>query len=102
VKEGEHPKGDAMQLVFLVAFIVLWAADSFFLRLTTFLSGYVPLYIRLAFLAVAVVSSFWLIRAGHEAVERAGGSPGVITTGAFGYVRHPLYLGSMLLLTSAP
>jgi len=31
-KEGEHPFGDAGQLISLGVFLVVWVGDSFFLR----------------------------------------------------------------------
>ena len=38
-KNGEHPFGDAGQLILLGVFLVVWVGDSFFLRKTNFLSA---------------------------------------------------------------
>jgi hypothetical protein len=35
---GEHPFGDAGQLIFLIVFLALWALDSFVFRFSTFLA----------------------------------------------------------------
>jgi protein-S-isoprenylcysteine O-methyltransferase Ste14 len=95
-KEGEHPWGDVGQLVLLVGFLVVWIVDSFVLRLSTGLSRFIPLAARLALAAILFAGSLLLVRAGHAAVGHGGGPSGLIVTGAFRRVRHPLYLGSAL------
>jgi len=95
-KGGEHPWGDAGQLVFLGLFLVVWVGDSFVLRRTTFLAGHVPLPVRLLVLVLALAAATLLVRSGHRAVDHARGGGGVVSDGAFRHVRHPLYLGSIL------
>lgn len=96
-ENGEHPFGDTGQLILLVLFLVVWAGDSFFLRKSTLLSDYVPLYIRLVILAVATVAAACLFKSGHVVVSHERRPTGVVSTDAFHYVRHPLYLGSILV-----
>lgn len=96
VKDGEHPWGDAGQLVALGAFLVVWAGDSFALRLSTSLADVVPLPVRLACLGVALAAAIWLARSGHAVVPRSGRPDRLVVAGAFRYVRHPLYLASLL------
>ena len=93
---GEHPFGDSGQLVLLVLFLLIWAVDSFFLRISTFLSDDISLYIRLVILGLILVTAVYLIRSGHAVVSHEQRSTGVVSTGAFQYVRHPLYLGSIM------
>lgn len=95
-KNGEHPSGDIGQLALLGLFLVVWAGDSFLLRISTFLSHYVPLYVRLVFLGLALVIAFYLFGSGHRVVSHGPRPTGVVSTGAFRYVRHPLYLASIL------
>ena len=95
-KGGEHPWGDAGQLVFLGLFLVVWVGDSFVLRRTTFLAGHVPLPVRLLVLVLALAAATLLVRSGHTVVDHGHESEGVVSSGAFRYVRHPLYLGSVL------
>jgi protein-S-isoprenylcysteine O-methyltransferase Ste14 len=95
-KNGEHPWGDAGQLIALGLFLVVWVGDSFFLHVSTFLSDYVPLAVRLAVLGLALITAVLLFRSGHVVVSHEQRPSGVVTTGAFRYVRHPLYLASML------
>ncbi len=96
-KKGEHPLGDAGQLMLFGAFLITWVLDSFVMRRSTFLVNSIPLVLRLAFLATALVIAFLLFKSGHEAVIGEQRPSRIITTGAFGYVRHPLYLGSILV-----
>jgi protein-S-isoprenylcysteine O-methyltransferase Ste14 len=95
-KNGEHPLGDAGQLVLLGVFLVIWVGDSFFLRRSTFLSGHVPLYVRLTLLVVAGVCAVSLVRSGHVVVSADERPRRIVSSGAFRYVRHPLYLGSIV------
>ena len=95
-KKGEHPFGDAGQLILLGVFLVVWVGDSFFLRKSTFLSEYVPLYVRLVILGLAFITALYLSRSGHVVVSHEQRPDSVVATGAFRYVRHPLYLASIL------
>ena len=60
-KNGEHPLGDSGQLVLLVLFLLIWVVDSFFLRISTFLSDDVSLLIRLVILSPALIAAVYLI-----------------------------------------
>ena len=95
-QNGEHPIGDSGQLILLVLFLLIWVVDSFFLQISTFLSDYVSLYIRLVMLGLLLVTAVYLIRSGHAVVQQGQLPSGIVATGAFRYVRHPLYLGSIV------
>ncbi|MGD2096451.1 MAG: isoprenylcysteine carboxylmethyltransferase family protein [Desulfobacterales bacterium] len=96
-KKGEHPFGDAGQLILFGVFLVTWILDSFILRRSTFWATRIPLAIRLLFLATALVAAFWLFKSGHVAVIGEHRPAKILSSGAFGYLRHPLYLGSILV-----
>jgi protein-S-isoprenylcysteine O-methyltransferase Ste14 len=95
-KNGEHPWGDTGQLIWFLLFMVLWATDSFFLEMSTFLSVYVPLYFRLLVMTLAMMIAAYLAKSGHVVASHEQRPAGVVSTGAFRYVRHPLYLASLL------
>jgi len=95
-KNGEHPYGDLGQLIFLGLFLIVWVADSFFLRVSIFLSAFIPLAIRLLVLSCALGTAVYLFKSGHVVVSHGERPTGVVSTGAFRYVRHPLYLGCIL------
>ena len=95
-KNGEHPFGDSGQLILLVLFLLIWVVDSFLLKISTFLSDDISVLIRLIILSLALIAAVYLIRSGHVVVKHEQRPPTVVSTGAFRYVRHPLYLGSIL------
>ena len=70
--------------------------DSFLLKISTVLSDDISLYIRLIIFVLILVTAVYIIRSGHAVVNHGQRPSGVVSTGAFRYVRHPLYLGSIL------
>jgi len=95
-ENGEHPLGDMGQLLCVGLFLIIWIGDFFFLRKSTFLSHHVPLFFRLIILDLALIASVCLFKSGHAVVCHGQRLSIVVTTGAFRYVRHPLYLASLL------
>jgi protein-S-isoprenylcysteine O-methyltransferase Ste14 len=95
-KNGEHPLGDAGQIILLAAFLVIWAGDSFFLRKSTFLSSYISLYIRLIISILLFIVAICLFGFSHFVVAGGSRSGKMIAGGVFRYIRHPLYLASIL------
>ncbi len=99
LKSGEHPLGDAGQAIAFVLFVGVFVLDSFVFRLTTFPARYIALWARLAAGLLVFATGIRLIRGWHRAVSSSDAveSPHVITSGPFSRVRHPLYLGIMLV-----
>ena len=95
-KDGEHPFGDVGQLILLALFLIVWIVDSFFLRASTFLSNHIPLSIRLVFLGLALATAAYLSMSGHDSICREERGKKVVSSGAFRYVRHPLYSACLL------
>jgi protein-S-isoprenylcysteine O-methyltransferase Ste14 len=97
---GEHPYGDLGQLLLLVLFLIIWVADSFFLHYSTGLAAYVSLPLRLLIAALALATALLLFKSGHVVISdgKHGQLPiSLLRTGGFRYVRHPLYLGCLLV-----
>ena len=94
---GEHRFGDAGQIILLFVFMAVWAVDSFFVRYSTNLSSYAPVWIRLIVSAAILAAAALSARSGLRIVfGEVRSEPGVIRKGVFGVVRHPVYLGSLL------
>jgi protein-S-isoprenylcysteine O-methyltransferase Ste14 len=102
---AEHPLNDKFQAVFLVLFLGVWNLDSFVFRFSTVLAGTIPVLARtvLGFLSFAVGT--YLAGKSHSVIfvkTSAGGTgkPEFTTTGVYAWVRHPMYLGILLILLS--
>lgn len=95
-KGGEHPFGDTGQLILLGLFLIVWLGDSFFLHLSTFLAHWIPLSVRLVFLGLLLLTAVYLVPSGHSVISQKQRPNHVVASGAFRYVRHPLYLASLL------
>jgi len=87
-------------MVLFALFLIVWIADSFILHLSASFTDHIPLYLRLILSAVLLALAVYLVKSGHTAVGHEGIPKAVIDTGAFRYVRHPLYLGSVLFYLS--
>ncbi|MHA2273743.1 MAG: methyltransferase family protein [Candidatus Hodarchaeales archaeon] len=96
--EREHPLNHLFQLIMPIIFLAVWLLDSFVLNISTFPSEDVPLIFRVLLAIVLFIIAFILVNNSHKAIFSEGEEPGqVIDTGIMGYVRHPMYLGSMLI-----
>jgi len=95
---GEYVFGDMGQLILLVVFLVVWIADSFVFKYSTFLTQYISNYIRVPIALIILTISGLLAGFGLNTVfGKTRKEPQVITTGVFSIVRHPIYFGSILL-----
>ena len=99
---GEHRWGDLGQLILLVLFLGIWITDSFIFHFSTFLIDVVPNAVRIPAAGLVLLSGWYLARRGMKEVfgtERS--APGVISTGVFKIVRHPIYTGAFLFYLGA-
>ena len=95
---GEHRLTDIGQIIFAVLFFIVWIADSFFLKRTTFLNQYIPLWLQIVLGTILLVLSAYLARTGMNLVFSEERSEAVvIRKSVFNHVRHPVYLGELLL-----
>ncbi|MGB3340473.1 MAG: isoprenylcysteine carboxylmethyltransferase family protein [bacterium] len=94
---GEYRFGDIGQLILLFMFIVVWVADSFFLKCSTFFSLYIPWYVQIPPAILILFASGYLAQNGLKTVfGEVRAEPEVVDKGVFGLVRHPIYLGAIL------
>ncbi|MCK4678845.1 MAG: isoprenylcysteine carboxylmethyltransferase family protein [Bacteroidales bacterium] len=95
---GEHSLGDLGQIILLLIFLAVWITDSFFFKYSTYIADYIPIYVKILISAAILFCSGFLARAGLKIIfGEIREKPMVIRKGVFGIVRHPIYLGSILL-----
>ena len=96
--ETEHPYNHILQGTMPIAFLALWSLDSFVFRISTFLSEGVGLPFRIALGIPVLVLAIFLMNRAHQIVfGDPGGERRLIDSGIYGRVRHPMYLGSLLI-----
>ena len=95
---GEHPWGDLGQGLCAIAFAVVWIADAFFLNRTTFLNDRVPAGTRIPLgLVLLCLAGYLAARSLAQVFGQVPETPAVIREGLYRVVRHPMYLGEILL-----
>ena len=84
-------------------FLGVWGLDSFVFRFSTLLAGVIPALVHLSLGVLSFAVGIYLVAKseaavfGRTLVGRVG-KPKFITTGVYAWVRHPMYLGSLLIL----
>lgn len=95
---GEHKLGDIGQIMLLVFFITGIVADKFILHFSLPLVQFFPFYLRVLISLPFFVFSFYLARYGLKIIfGEQREEMVVIRSGVFSIVRHPIYLGSILV-----
>ena len=95
---GEHRIGDGGQLLLFILFMATWITDTFFFGYSTMLNDHVPLAVRIPIGIVILIFAFFLARTGMSIVfGNNNHEPGVIRKSVFSILRHPIYMGEILL-----
>ncbi len=63
---GEHAFSDIGQLVLFIIFIAAWILDSFVFSYSTFISDYVPLYVRVPLAIIILFSAGYFAKKRRE------------------------------------
>jgi len=94
----EHPLSHILQAGSAILFLAMWSLDSFIFRFSIRLAEFVPLFIRLILAGSSLAAAFLLLSLSHQKVCGKRTDPyTVVKTGAYGRVRHPMYLGILLI-----
>ena len=92
----ESPHNHVIQLTCLIVFIIVLVLDSFVFKFSIGITGFVSLWIRLIMTLPLILIGIIIIRSTEKMLFHQTQS-GVIDRGLFAYVRHPLYLGVLLI-----
>ena len=93
----EYPHSDQIQIVLLLLFIAGWVMDSI-AKFSTHLADSVPLPLRLLMAGVLMACGLLLISRSHRLVlDDVRDEPVLVDSGVYSLVRHPMYLGILLV-----
>jgi protein-S-isoprenylcysteine O-methyltransferase Ste14 len=99
---GEHPQGDFYQLIAMLLFLAAIAADYFLVGLGPRLNDQFNFWTRLVLGGAIVMFGGWLALYGIKIVfSEYTEQPRMITRQLFSVVRHPVYLGVMIIYVGA-
>jgi protein-S-isoprenylcysteine O-methyltransferase Ste14 len=93
---GEMPRSHTYQETLFVLFIAVWFLDSFVFKLTTPLLDIVPIWISIVSALIIMIGALQLMNSSHKTLFESG-EAGLVTTGVFSRVRHPMYLATFLV-----
>ncbi len=98
---AEHPLCDRIQAVMILLFFVVWCADTvslFIFNYSTVVAGVFRLPLLFIPALFSISFGIYLIAKSHNAIfGKLATKPALITEGVYSRVRHPLYLGTLLL-----
>lgn len=94
----EHPKNHNLQLISLIVFLITWVLDSFIFKFSIGLASYVSWIYRLILFLIVGTFGVLTVRSAEKLIfQEIPESPTIIDTGILARVRHPLYLGVLLI-----
>ena len=93
----EMPYSHAIQFISPVVFLIVWALDSFVFKWSINLSELIPWPIRGGLGMIILGASITLMRTAENVLFKGEQKMEVITDGILAHVRHPLYLGGLLI-----
>ncbi len=95
---GEHPLGDRYQEYVFIIFSLAVLIDHYLLGWAANLRSFVPFGIRLPIALFFISFGIFLSFSGiHTIFSEYTEQPRMISTGLFSFVRHPVYLGALLV-----
>jgi protein-S-isoprenylcysteine O-methyltransferase Ste14 len=97
---SEHPLCDKIQPLMLILFFAVWGIDTaclFIFGYSTVIFHALTFPALFAGLILFLCLSFYFVSKSHKAVlEQAQNPPKLVDSGVYGWVRHPMYLGTLL------
>jgi protein-S-isoprenylcysteine O-methyltransferase Ste14 len=94
----EYPHTDTILPLSAGFFFLVWVLDSFVVKFSTGYTSFIPNVARIVLFVALEITAILLAYFSHNALfgEKQGEFK-LITNGVFAYVRHPLYLGILLV-----
>jgi protein-S-isoprenylcysteine O-methyltransferase Ste14 len=96
----EHRYNHLIQFGSLIMFLIVWSLDSFVFNFFEEFTRLAVLPMRLGLFLLTLLVALYLLKTSHDAVINAKESKSLVTSGPYAYVRHPMYLGPLLIYLS--
>jgi len=94
---GEYKYGDSGQIILLILFVIGVLLDTIFFHTGAEYRQAVSLFIRIPLSVICLCFSLLLIQSSHKTIfDSSQNGSTVVDRGAYGVVRHPMYLGMIL------
>lgn len=95
---SEHSDCDRIQTIMILLFFAVWSTDALILNYSTFLVRFVPILFRMSLAAISLAAGGFLLLESHtEVFSKADDPPRLLDSGVYSRVRHPMYLGTIVL-----
>ena len=91
---GEAQRSHTIQISLFIFFLIIWILDSFIFRFTTY-AFIIPFFLNVIFAIPIFIAAAYLMSQSHIVFE--GPDPHVVDHSVYAHVRHPMYLGAILL-----
>ena len=97
-KDREMPYTHFVLISTPIIFITVWILDSYIFKISVLLNRFIPFLVRMILFALIMVLGLLLIYLSHKTLFHENEPlDTLITDGILGRVRHPLYLGILLI-----
>jgi protein-S-isoprenylcysteine O-methyltransferase Ste14 len=98
---GEHPLNDLGQLILFLALVLVIVLDVFLFKFSNKIIGKLPWIIAAPlFFIFFKIGSYFILKSHKIIFKETEKEIGVVTSGVFHIVRHPMYFGSVFLFFS--
>ena len=101
---SEHPFCDKIQFLLLILFFGLWVIGTmslFIFRCSTVIFNALAFPLLFAGTILLCGLSFYLVSKSHKGVlEQTHDPPKLVDSGVYAWVRHPMYLGTLLFCSA--
>lgn len=97
----EAPHSHLFQLLSMIIFTSIWILDSLVFSFSIQLNNFIHLVVRIVIFIILIAIAYILIRSSNNILFRTPENKDeLITEGIFKHVRHPMYLGVLLIYLS--
>jgi len=94
----EHPYSHYFQIIAALVFFPIWLLDSFVFKISIGLARFVPWFLRLIVSLLVIIIAIVITRKAEDVLfKEKYDPPTIIDKGILAHVRHPLYLGTLLI-----